>query len=278
MAKLNAFICGYPITHSRSPKIHNYWLAYYGIEGSYRAIYVTPENLPFFLKAITEIGFSGGNVTMPYKETAFTIVERYDEAAEQIGAVNTVWLKDGVLWGSNTDAYGFSANLDHMSPGWDNGDVAVVLGAGGASRAIIHVLKQRGFRDIRIINRTIERAKKLVHQFGDGIKAYPQSATHELLGDASLLVSTTALSMNVNDILPADPSGLPNNAVVTDIVCMPLETPLLVAARSCGLQTVNGLGMLLHQAVPGFERWFGKRPKVTTELRNMIITDLGAQI
>ena len=277
MAELNAFVCGHPIAHSRSPKIHGHWLAHYGIDGSYRAIDVAPADFPAFLKGLAEAGLRGGNVTIPHKEVAFASVQHRDEAAEQIGAVNTVWLEDGVLWGGNTDAYGFAANLDHLSPGWDGGDVAVVLGAGGASRAIIHALKQRGFKDIRIVNRTVERAEELARQFGTVVSAHPQSATHELLGDASLLVNTTALGMHGNEGLPADPAGLPDYAIVTDIVYVPLETPLLAAARARGLRTVDGLGMLLHQAVPGFARWFGKRPEVTAELRNMIVADLDAK-
>lgn len=278
MAELKAFVCGHPIAHSRSPKIHGHWLKRYGIDGSYTAIDVAPADFGAFLAGLSATGLRGGNVTIPHKEMAFAAVQRRDEAAEQIGAVNTVWLDDGILWGGNTDAYGFAANLDHLALGWaSNGDVAVVLGAGGASRAIIHALKQRGFTDIRIVNRTVTRAEELADQFGDGVSAHPQAATAELLEDASLLVNTTALGMHGNDGLPADPSTLPDHAIVTDIVYVPLETPLLAAARTRGLKTVDGLGMLLHQAVPGFERWFGRRPEVTADLRNMIVADLDAK-
>jgi shikimate dehydrogenase len=278
MAELKAFVCGHPIAHSRSPKIHGHWLKRYGIDGSYTAIDVAPADFGAFLAGLSATGLRGGNVTIPHKEMAFAAVQRRDEAAEQIGAVNTVWLDDGILWGGNTDAYGFAANLDHLAPGWaSNGDVAVVLGAGGASRAIIHALKQRGFTDIRVVNRTVARAEELAGQFGDSVSAHPQAATAELLGDASLLVNTTALGMHGNEGLPADPSTLPDHAIVTDIVYVPLETPLLAAARARGLKTVDGLGMLLHQAVPGFERWFGRRPEVTADLRNMIVADLDAK-
>lgn len=278
MAELKAFVCGHPIAHSRSPKIHGHWLKSYGIDGSYTAIDVAPADFGAFLAGLSAAGLRGGNVTIPHKEAAFATVQRRDEAAEQIGAVNTVWLDDGILWGGNTDAYGFAANLDHLAPGWaSNGDVAVVLGAGGASRAIVHALKQRGFTDIRIVNRTVTRAEELADQFGDGVSAHPQAAIAELLGDASLLVNTTALGMHGNEGLPADPSTLPDHAIVTDIVYVPLETPLLAAARARGLKTVDGLGMLLHQAVPGFERWFGRRPEVTADLRNMIVADLDAK-
>ena len=274
---LKAFVCGHPIAHSRSPMIHGHWLRSYGINGSYTAIDVAPAEFAAFLAGLGAAGLRGGNVTIPHKEAAFAGVQRRDEAAEQIGAVNTVWFEDGVMWGGNTDAYGFAANLDQLSPGWDKGDVAVVLGAGGASRAIIHALKQRGFKDIRIVNRTVERAEELARQFGAGVSAHSQGATSELLGDASLLVNTTALGMHGNEGLPADPEGLPDHAIVTDIVYVPLETPLLAAARARGLKTVDGLGMLLHQAVPGFERWFGRRPEVTAELRDLIVADLDAK-
>jgi len=274
MAELKAFVCGHPIAHSRSPLIHSHWLKSYGIDGSYTAIDVAPADFAAFLRGLAAAGLRGGNVTIPHKEAAFAAVQRRDEAAEQIGAVNTLWFEDGVLWGGNTDAYGFAANLDHLAPGWAKGDVAVVLGAGGASRAIIHALKQRGFKDIRIVNRTVARAEQLANQFGAGITAHPQAATPELLGDASLLVNTTALGMHGNEGLPADPANLPGHAIVTDIVYVPLETPLLTAAKARGLKTVDGLGMLLHQAVPGFERWFGKRPEVTAELRNLIVADM----
>ncbi|GAA2838827.1 shikimate dehydrogenase [Aminobacter aminovorans] len=278
MAELKAFVCGHPIAHSRSPKIHGHWLKRYGIDGSYTAIDVAPRDFAAFLAGLSAAGLRGGNVTIPHKEAAFAAVQRRDEAAEQIGAVNTVWLDDGVLWGGNTDAYGFAANLDHLAPGWAaSSDVAVVLGAGGASRAIIHALKQRSFKDIRIVNRTVARAVELADQFGDGVSAHPQAATTELLGDASLLVNTTALGMHGNEGLPADPSTLPGHAIVTDIVYVPLETPMLAAARARGLKTVDGLGMLLHQAVPGFERWFGHRPEVTADLRNLIVADLDAK-
>ena len=278
MAELKAFVCGHPIAHSRSPKIHGHWLKSYGIDGSYTAIDVAPWDFAAFLAGLSAAGLRGGNVTIPHKEAAFAAVQRRDEAGDQIGAVNTVWLEDGVLWGGNTDAYGFAANLDHLAPGWaSNGDVAVVLGAGGASRAIIHALKQRGFKDIRIVNRTVARAVELADQFGDGVSAHPQAATAELLSDASLLVNTTALGMHGNEGLPADPSTLPGRAIVTDIVYVPLETPLLAAARARGLKTVDGLGMLLHQAVPGFERWFGRRPEVTADLRALVVADLDAK-
>ncbi len=271
-----AFVCGHPIAHSRSPKIHSFWLKANGIAGTYTAIDVAPERFGDFLKGLAAQGFAGGNVTIPHKEAAFRLVDRRDEAAEAIGAVNTVWFEDGKLWGGNTDAYGFAANLDEYAPGWDKTDAALVLGAGGAARAIVHALKLRGIRNIRIVNRTVARAQELADSFGAGVSAHPLAAASEFLPETGLLINTTSLGMHGNEELPIDPSALPDSAVVTDIVYVPLETPLLAAAKARGLKTVDGLGMLLHQAAPGFERWFGIRPAVTPELRNLIVADLGA--
>ncbi|TPK78799.1 shikimate dehydrogenase [Mesorhizobium sp. B2-4-18] len=269
-----AFVTGHPIKHSRSPKIHGHWLAKHGIDGTYQAIDVAPENFAEFLATLQANGYRGGNVTIPHKEAAFAGVARRDHAADEIGAVNTLWFEDGTLWGGNTDGHGFAANLDDHAPGWAANGPAVVLGAGGAARAVIHALKARGLGDIRIVNRTLARAIELRDRFGAGVSAHPLAATGELLRDAGLLVNTTALGMQGNGDLAADPRGLPAHAVVNDIVYVPLETPLLAAARARGLKTVDGLGMLLNQAVPGFERWFGVRPKVTAELRALIVADL----
>lgn len=269
-----AFVTGHPVKHSRSPKIHGYWLAKHGIDGSYQAIDVAPQDFAVFVKTLQANNYRGGNVTIPHKEAAFALAERRDQAAEEIGAVNTLWFEDGVLWGGNTDAHGFAANLDDHAPGWTSKGPAVVLGAGGASRAVIHALKERGVADIRIVNRTLARAMELRDRFGAGISAHGMAASGELLADAGLLVNTTALGMHGNEGLSADPAMLPDHAIVTDIVYVPLETPLLAAARARKLKTVDGLGMLLHQAVPGFERWFGIRPQVTAELRTLIVADL----
>ncbi|RWC52237.1 shikimate dehydrogenase [Mesorhizobium sp.] len=273
-ATKKAFVTGHPVKHSRSPKIHGYWLAKHGIDGSYQAIDVAPQDFAVFVKTLQANNYRGGNVTIPHKEAAFALAERRDQAAEEIGAVNTLWFEDGVLWGGNTDAHGFAANLDDHAPGWAGKGPAVVLGAGGASRAVIHALKERGVADIRIVNRTLARAMELRDRFGAGISAHGMAAIGELLADAGLLVNTTALGMHGNEGLSADPAMLPDHAIVTDIVYVPLETPLLAAARARNLKTVDGLGMLLHQAVPGFERWFGIRPRVTAELRTLIVADL----
>jgi len=275
MAERKAFVCGHPIAHSRSPKIHGFWLRQYGIDGSYDAIDVEPEVFDDFLARLAANGLVGGNVTIPHKEAAFRLVQRRAAAAEAIGAVNTLWFENGHLWGDNTDAYGFAANLDEYAPDWDKAETALVLGAGGAARAVVHALKMRGFKHIRIVNRTAERALALADAFGEGVSGHPLAASGEFLPDTGLLVNTTSLGMQGSGELPVDPSALPAHAIVTDIVYVPLETPLLAAARARGLKTVDGLGMLLHQAVPGFERWFGVRPEVTRELRELIVADLG---
>lgn len=274
-----AFVVGHPIGHSRSPSIHRYWLDRYGIDGSYEAVDVAPGELAEFLASLRADGFRGGNVTIPHKEAAFALAEDRDRAAVEIGAVNTLWFEDGVLRGGNTDADGFAANLDEHAPGWAANGPAVVLGAGGAARAVVHALRRRGVGDIRVVNRTPARADGLRRRFGDDrVTAHGMEAAGELLGDAGLLVNTTALGMHGNGSLAADPDRLPAHAVVTDIVYVPLETPLLGAARRRGLKTVDGLGMLLHQAVPGFERWFGRRPEVTAELRALVVSDLGTDL
>jgi len=277
MAELvrTAFVCGHPIAHSRSPLIHGHWLARYGIRGSYMAVDVTSEKFDAFIGSIRTGSYVGGNVTIPHKEEAFRTVDRLEAAAETIGAVNTLWLEDGLIHGANTDAYGFAANLDDQAPGWAAAPgAAVVVGAGGASRAVLHALHSRGFRDIRIVNRTLSRAESLAKAFGASFSAHPLQAAGELLSDTALLVNTTSLGMHGETDAGFDLERLPGHALVTDIVYVPLETPLLAAARRRGLKAVDGLGMLLHQAVPGFEKWFGTRPEVTTALRDAVIADI----
>jgi len=271
---VKAFVCGHPIAHSRSPKIHGHWLKQLGIAGSYEAIDVAPERFAEFIGGLAGHGFRGGNITIPHKEMAFALAKRRDEAAEAIGAANTLWLDDGVLCACNTDAYGFLANLDANAPGWGGGKMAVVLGAGGSSRAIVHALGSRGFSDIRVVNRTLSRAVELKHHFGAHVSAHEPAALREVLADAAVVVNTTSLGMKGAGDLPADPDLMHEKAVVTDLVYVPLATPFLAAAQKRGLRTVDGLGMLLHQAVPGFEKWFGQRPEVTAELRALIVADL----
>lgn len=271
---VNAFVCGHPIAHSRSPLIHGFWLRQHNITGSYSAIDIAPADFSVFLQSIKAGDFTGGNITIPHKEMAFELADSRDETADLIGAVNTLWMEDAKLKATNTDAYGFAANLDERSPGWDSNKSALVIGAGGASRAIIHALKQRGFTDIRIANRTIARARELKDRFGAGTSAHEFSALDELASDAGLIVNTTSLGMKGEGEIPLDFAVVNANALITDIVYVPLMTPFLTAAQQAGLKIADGLGMLLHQAVPGFEKWFGIRPQVTVELRDLIIADM----
>jgi shikimate dehydrogenase len=272
--EINAFVCGHPIAHSRSPMIHGHWLKKYAIAGTYRAVDIDPSDFPDFLRELPGSGFAGGNVTIPHKEAAFLGVAQRDEAAQLIGAVNTLWLENGRIHGGNTDAEGFAANLDQFAPDWRNSDNAVVLGAGGAARAVVHALHQAGIASVAIANRTRERAAELRDRFGSGISAHGLEALPELLVEADLLVNTTSLGMHGKVELPTDPAMLPDHAIVTDIVYVPLQTPFLEAASRRGLKTVDGLGMLLHQAAPGFAKWFGVLPEVTDELRSLIVADI----
>jgi shikimate dehydrogenase len=270
-----AGVIGWPITQSRSPLIHGHWLALHGIAGRYDRIPVAPEAIETFLADLGAHGLVGCNVTVPHKEAAFRAASETDAAATAIGAVNTLWLDGGRLIGGNTDAIGFLANLDQRAPGWDREPgPAVVLGAGGAARAVIHALIARGFR-VAIINRTRARAEELVRRFGSDSTAHGWEDLPRVLADARLLVNTTSLGMAGKDDGVFDLTGLSTEALVTDIVYVPLVTPLLAAAKARGNPTVDGLGMLLHQAVPGFERWFGVRPVVTEALRDLILADLG---
>jgi shikimate dehydrogenase len=276
MSMRKACVIGWPVEHSRSPVIHRYWLKEFGIEGDYVRQPVPPEEISAFLAGFAGSGYVGGNVTVPHKEAAFAAVADMDDAARAIGAVNTIWLEDDRLLGANTDGVGFLANLDQCAPGWERDrGVATVLGAGGAARAIIWALKARGFDRIRIVNRTLARAEALAQEFGKAIVpvAWPELPT--ALRDATLLVNTTSLGMAGKESAEIDLASLKDDALVTDIVYVPLETPLLAAAHARGLRTIDGLGMLLHQAVPGFERWFGRRPSVTPALRELVIATLG---
>lgn len=267
-----AFVTGWPVSHSKSPLLHGYWLDHYKVDGSYEAIPVSPDDFKNFLFGLKDRDFAGGNITIPHKEIAFEIIEECDEAAELIGAINTVWFEGDCLRGANTDAYGFSANLDDQAPRWRQGKTALVIGAGGASRAVIFSLIEAGFNQIHIANRTVERAKVLAARFGSKCFAHSLDAVPELLSEAQLLVNTTSLGMTGDKGETSfDLSPLPSGAIVTDIVYTPLQTPILEEASNLGLESVDGLGMLLHQAVPGFEKWFGKRPAVTSGLRNHIL-------
>jgi shikimate dehydrogenase len=277
-----AFIIGHPIKHSRSPLIHGYWLKQYGIDGSYERIDVAPVNFGDFLNGFESQGFVGGNVTIPHKEAAFTAVDRMTARAERLGAVNTLWIENGQIWGDNTDVLGFMAHLDaSLGTGWErNVDTALVLGAGGAARGIVAGLQERALTRILVTNRTRERAEELVRALsGYSAVKIETLAWDELesgVAQSQLIVNTTSLGMAGQPPLPTDLRKAPDNAIVSDIVYVPLRTPLLTAAEARGLRTVDGLGMLLHQAAPGFERWFGVRPEVTPELRAIIVADLAS--
>ena len=269
-----AFVIGHPVGHSRSPLIHGHWLEVHGIAGSYERVPVAPEDLDGFVAGLKAAGFVGGNVTVPHKSRVLELAEAVDEAADAIGAANTLWFDEGELVAGNTDALGFLASLDDEAPGWDGTPgAALVLGAGGAARAVIHGLLDRGF-EVAVVNRTLMRAVELAEGQDDGVWAYAWEEIPQLLRAADLVVNTTTLGMAGQPPLTLDLAGLKPGALVVDIVYTPLETPLLAAARAAGHRAVGGLGMLLHQAVPGFERWFGVRPEVTPELRALIEADV----
>ena len=272
----HAFVTGYPVKHSRSPLIHGHWLKQFGIAGSYRAHEVTPEAFPDFMRRLKDgsSGFCGGNVTIPHKEAAFRLSDRPDELSTELGAANTLWLEDGEICATNTDGRGFVANLDERARGWDRIGTAVILGAGGASRAVIQAIRDRGVKAIHVVNRTPERAQELADRFGAAVHAHPLAALGEVMSGAGLFVNTTSLGMDGEPAPAIDFSPLAENAVVTDIVYVPLKTPLLRQAEEQGFLIVDGLGMLLHQAVPGFEKWFGRRPAVDETLRQIIISDM----
>ena len=269
-----AFVIGHPIAHSRSPLIHGFWLKQLGLAGSYDKIDVAPDALPAFVHGLDAAGFVGGNVTVPHKTAAMALVDHVDAAGLAIGAINTLWHDDGRLMGSNTDAQGFVGNLDAEAPGWDRTPGrAVVLGAGGAARAVVHALLGRGFA-VDIVNRSLDKAEALARVFKGGVAAHALADAARVFDGAGLLVNTTSLGMAGMPALNLDIAALERGALVCDIVYVPLETALLRRAREAGHPTVDGLGMLLHQAVPGFERWFGVRPEVTPELRALIEADI----
>jgi shikimate dehydrogenase len=275
MAKVTkAFVLGHPITHSRSPLIHNHWIKAHSLDGSYQAIDVAPGVLADFLKRVRSGEFAGGNITVPLKEEAFAAVDCLTETAKSIGAVNTVYMAAGKLWGDNTDAYGFSANLTNSAPEWCNAQSALVIGAGGAARAIVKSLIDAGLAEITILNRTLARADELAQAFAPIVRAASLTDFTRCAPTADLIVNTSSIGMSGKGEMHFDFNAAKPSALVTDIVYVPLETAFLKSARLAGLKTVDGLGMLLHQAVPGFERWFGVRSEVTAELRALIEADL----
>ena len=271
-----AGIFGWPVAHSRSPLLHGFWLDHYGIDGAYVPLAVAPEHFQQVLRILPRMGFVGANVTLPHKEAALGVMDEADSLAQRIGAVNTVVVReDGSLFGSNTDAYGFVENLRQFVPDWTaEGGPVVVVGAGGAARAIAFALVDCGAPEVRIVNRTTARADALAIELGPTARVWPWIDRAGSLGDAGLLVNTTKLGMQGEAPLDLPLDTLPTKAVVTDAVYVPLETELLASAAARGNRVVDGLGMLLHQARPGFSAWFGVEPEVTGELRACVEADL----
>jgi shikimate dehydrogenase len=267
-------VIGWPVEHSRSPLIHNHWIRQLGLDADYRREAVPPDQFAAFIGGLSERGYVGANVTVPHKEAALQLCAA-DDRAKAVGAVNTVWLDNGKLRGTNTDVEGFMANLDATVPTWARGlQGAVVLGAGGAARAVIYGLLERGIERVHVVNRTAERAEALQKQFGAHVHPGGWDELGSILANVELLVNATTLGMTGHAALEIDLTPLVPSAVVVDIVYSPLDTTLLKAARERGLRTVDGLGMLLHQAVGGFTRWFGVQPQVTDDLRALVEADL----
>ena len=269
---LMAGVMGWPVMHSRSPMIHNFWFKQQGLAGSYVPLAIKPEGLEAALRALHPLGFSGCNVTIPHKQEAMKIVDEIDESARKIGAISCVTVRpDGTLLGSNNDAFGFIRNVQHSEPTWraDAGPI-VVIGAGGGSRAVCYGLIEAGAKEIRLVNRELTRAEVVATEFGAAIKAYPWESRHEVLAGAAMLVNTTSQGMVGQTALDLSLDKLPTTALVTDIVYIPLDTPLLVAAKARGNRTVAGLGMLLHQGPLAWQKWFGLEPAVSDELWELV--------
>lgn len=271
-AKL-AGVMGWPIGHSRSPRLHGYWLDRYGVDGAYVPLAVAPERAEQAIRALPALGFRGCNVTVPLKEIAFRTVDRLDATARRMGAVNTIVVgEDGTLSGGNTDGFGFLENLKAGCADWSAElGPAVVIGAGGAARAVVVALLDAGAPEIRLVNRTVARAEELAADIGGPIKVVEWVSRETALDGAAVLVNTTTQGMTGHPPLDLDLRRLPSEAVVNDIVYVPLETPLLASARLRGNRVVGGVGMLLHQARPGFKAWFGVEPDVTPELTRFVL-------
>lgn len=268
-----AGVMGWPVGHSRSPRLHGHWLARYGLPGHYVPLAVRPEDVEAALRALPRLGFRGVNVTIPHKEAALALAARVTSAAETIGAANTLTFdEDGGFVADNTDGYGFIRSLHQGAPGWTAASGPVlVLGAGGAARAVIASLLDDGAPEIRLANRTRARAESLRDHFGPRILVVDWDAASEAAAGAATIVNTSALGMGEDAGLPVRLDAAPDTALVTDIVYTPLVTPFLAAAEARGLRIVDGLGMLLHQGAPGFERWFGRAPEVDEDLRRAVL-------
>ena len=273
---LLAGVMGWPVMHSRSPMIHNYWMAQHQLKGTYVPLAIAPDKLEASLRALAPLGFSGCNLTIPHKQAAMKIVDEVDAASQRIGAISCVTaLADGRLLGSNNDAFGFIRNIQHTVPTWraDAGPI-VVIGAGGGARAVCWGLMQEGAKEIRLVNRTLGRAQDIAAEFGAPITAYPWAQRHDVLAGAAMVVNSTSSGMVGQPALDIDLTQLPSSALAADIVYIPLETPFLATARQRGNVTVNGLGMLLHQGPLAWKTWFGMEPKVTPELRALVEASL----
>jgi shikimate dehydrogenase len=268
-----ACLIGWPAAHSRSPIIHKYWLKQFGIAGDYRIEAVEPAAFADFIGSLAARGYRGANVTIPHKEQALAL-STPDARARAVGAANTLYFVNGSLHSTNTDVEGFIGNLDASAPGWNANGEAVVLGAGGSARAVVFGLAERGVARIYLVNRSRDRAQALAQPYGDRVRVIGWDDLGAVLPKAGLVVNTTSLGMKGQPPLPLDVSALRPDATIADLVYVPLETELLKAAKTRGLRTADGLGMLLHQAVRGFELWFGKRPQVTPELRALVEADL----
>jgi shikimate dehydrogenase len=272
-----AGVVGWPVGHSLSPRLHGYWLDRYGIDGAYIPLPVNPRDLADALRLLPRIGLCGANVTVPHKEAALSLVHELDAQARAIGAVNTIVVRaDGTLEGRNTDAFGFLENLLRSAPQWHAHKPAAVVGAGGSARAVCVALLDAGVPKVYVVNRTASRAEELARTLGDQVIPVPWALQADALAQAALLVNATTLGMKGQPEADLDLSRLPRDAVVADLVYTPIETPLLKAARARGNTVVDGLGMLIHQARPGFEAWFGVAPEVTEELRAFLVSSLGS--
>jgi shikimate dehydrogenase len=270
-----ACVIGWPIEQSRSPLIHGHWLKTYGIAGRYDRVAVPVGEAGAFVRSLAERGLEGCNVTAPHKQAVFDAANWRDPSAEAVGAANTVWRDGAKVCVANTDTYGFMTHLGQSAPGWDKRDAPIaVLGAGGAARAVIHGFLAAGVGKVRVINRSADRAEALARHFGARVEARAWGDVASAIRDAGVVVNTTTLGMVGSGPLDLDLTALSGDTVAADIVYVPLETPFLARARARGLRTVDGLGMLLHQAVPGFERWFGVRPEVTETLRAILVADI----
>ena len=277
MTKPRACIMGHPVAHSRSPMLHGYWLRTLGIDGTYEHADVPPEDFETFFRGLRANGFAGGNITIPHKEAAFRLVDRREPAADKIGAVNTVWYEGGTLVGGNTDWLGIVESLDDIHPGWDAaGGNVVVLGAGGSARASAYGFIQRNF-SVALVNRSRDRAEKLAAEFAPRASAHGFDDLPRLLAGADVLINNTSLGMAGKPPLALDLGSLKKSAIVYDVVYVPLETELLKNAKARGHRTVDGLSMLLYQAVVGFSHWFGVTPKVTPEQRKILEDDIRAK-